>query len=78
MPPTNYFLHVTRKEDPNIRFFSEINPSYESGHGIITIAPMNWTNIISLLKKNWMSLLLEIDSINEVNQVAGYTRLLVN
>ena len=49
------------KEEPNIRFFSEINPEFELGHGLITIAPMNWQNVISLLKKvsrhNWQSLL---------------------
>ncbi len=50
------------KEDPNIRFFSEINPQFERRYGLITIAPMNWPNIINLIKKvvqqNWRSMLV--------------------
>lgn len=53
----SYRICYKYKEEPNIRFFSEINPRYELGDGLITIAPMNWRNIISLLKKvgkhNW-------------------------
>lgn len=49
------------KEEPNIRFFSEINPRFDIGHGLITIAPMNWQNIIGLIKKvgkqHWRSIL---------------------
>ena len=66
------------KEDSNIRFFSEINPQYETGYGVITIALMNWTNIISLLKKSRTSLLSDIVSLNNRSHLADYTRLLVN
>lgn len=66
------------KEDPNIRFFSEINPHYEAGHGIITVAPMNWTNIVCLLKKNWASYLLARTQLTGMDYLAIYTRLLFN
>lgn len=37
--------------EPHIRFFSEVNPGYETGSGLITIAPLNLKNIGCLLKK---------------------------
>ncbi|MEM7512393.1 MAG: hypothetical protein AAF388_15770 [Bacteroidota bacterium] len=40
--PTNYM------EDADIRFYMESNPLWQSGHGLLTIAPMNLKNLKTL------------------------------
>ena len=51
---------LKHRQDEDIRFFTQANPLYAKGHGLITLAPMNYCNIRMLfgryLQKFWRSL----------------------
>ncbi len=41
-------------QHPAIRFFIDKNPRHDSGHGLLTIAPVSFKNMFSLLKHLWL------------------------
>lgn len=40
-------------EHPAIRFFVNQNPKHLAGHGLLTIAPVHFRNLVSLIKHLW-------------------------
>ena len=40
-----------KMQHPDIHFFTQANPKYTKGHGLITIAPINFRNFVSLIRK---------------------------
>ena len=41
-------------QNPAIRFFVEKNPKHNMGHGLLTLAPVSFKNMISLVKHLWI------------------------
>ena len=39
------------RQDPDIRFYTQANPGYTQGQGLITIAPLSGTNFMRLAKR---------------------------
>ncbi len=39
------------RQNPDIDFFTKANPNYAAGHGLITMAPIGWTNLLFLIGK---------------------------
>ena len=39
------------RQDPDIRFYTEANPGYTHGQGLITVAPLSGTNFMMLAKR---------------------------
>jgi hypothetical protein len=39
--------------NPDIQYYAGANPGYIQGNGLITLTPMNWTNITYLLHNIW-------------------------
>ncbi len=37
--------------DPDIRFFQYTNPHHMRGYGLLTIAPVNWKNVLAMIRK---------------------------
>lgn len=49
--PSAIITEEDRRKNPDIDFFAKSNPGYTNGHGLITIAPINFTNFLFLVKK---------------------------
>lgn len=47
-------------ENPDIAFFAKQNPKYQEGHGLITLAPLDWENMVSLGKKCFLKPLMAV------------------
>lgn len=37
--------------DPDIRFFAQANPQHDQGHGLLTLAPISFLNVILMTKR---------------------------
>lgn len=42
---------TNKLQDPEIRFFQEANPLYTEGHGLLTLAPIHFRNLWTMVKK---------------------------
>ncbi|MEO1263847.1 MAG: hypothetical protein AAFZ15_33890 [Bacteroidota bacterium] len=51
--------------DREIAFFASANPRYELGHGLLTFAPINWTNI-KLLTRRFFKNYVKTGSLSQV------------
>lgn len=49
--PSATITEADRQKNADIDFFAKANPGHASGHGLITIAPINFTNFLFLVKK---------------------------
>ena len=49
--PSAIITEEDRQKNPDIDFFAKANPGHANGHGLITIAPINFTNFLFLVKK---------------------------
>lgn len=49
--PSAIITAEDRRKNPDIDFFAKANPEHANGHGLITIAPINFTNFLFLVKK---------------------------
>lgn len=49
--PSSTITEADRQNNPDIDFFANANPGHSKGHGLITIAPINFTNFLFLVKK---------------------------
>lgn len=49
--PTAIITKSDRQRNADIDFFANANPGHTNGHGLITIAPINFTNFLFLVKK---------------------------
>ena len=49
-------VHIPLKyqNDPDIRFYTQANPGYTEGHGLITLAPLSGTNFMRLANRVMM------------------------
>ena len=52
-------VHIPLKyqDDPDIRFYTQANPGYTQGHGLIALAPLSGTNFIKLANRLMMKAL---------------------
>lgn len=37
--------------DPDIHYFAQANPDYDTGSGLLTLAPLTWANLTCMMKK---------------------------
>lgn len=49
--PSAIITAADRQKNADIDFFAKANPGHAKGHGLITIAPINFTNFLFLVKK---------------------------
>ena len=49
-------IHIPLKyqNDPDIRFYTQANPGYTQGHGLITLAPLSGKNFMRLANRLMM------------------------
>ena len=49
-------VHIPLKyqDDPDIRFYTQANPGYTQGHGLIALAPLSGTNFMKLANRLMM------------------------
>lgn len=48
---TSFSIRPEYARDPDVTFFQQANPNYISGHGLITLTPMNWKNISLIFER---------------------------